>query len=511
MKEAPTLAESEETDLPEGWDARSIGALFDCWGGMTPSTSINDYWDGVIPWVSSKDVKSWRVSRGTEFVTQRALNETRLRKCRPGTVLTVVRSGVLAHTLPVAITTAELVVNQDVKALDSGSDQLNEWLARYLQAHQREILEENRKDGTTVQSIRVEQLLKRLIPIPPLAEQKRIVAKVEELLAHINAARERLARLPAILKRFRQSVLAAACSGRLTEGWRANFDRSADSIPAELSKARDRRGVKHSNSNLDGTDDALEVPAGWLSAPCSELCHPERALTYGVIKLGPPVPAGVATLRSSDVRWLKIDERDIKRISPEIAAEYGRTTLTGGEILVTVRGTLGGVAVVPARMAGFNVSREVAVVPIEPLLNPRFFAFAIASKQSQNWLAGMEKGVAYTGINIEDLKRLPLPIPSLEEQAEIVRRVDALFALADAIEAKLASATARADALTQSILAKAFRGELVETEASLARREDRPYEPATVLLERIHHAKVVADGAVGIHVKRPRDRKKAKS
>ncbi len=153
-------------------------------------------------------------------MTKKALGDGRLRMCPPGSVLVVVRSGVLVHTLPVAITDTEVVINQDLKAFFSPCQSLNEWLALALRTMGPEILAANRKDGTTVQSVRFDQLKKLQLPIPPLAEQKRIVAKVEELLARVNAARERLARVPAILKRFRQSVLAAASSGRLTADWR---------------------------------------------------------------------------------------------------------------------------------------------------------------------------------------------------------------------------------------------------------------------------------------------------
>jgi type I restriction enzyme S subunit len=209
-----------------------------------------------------------------------------------------------------------------------------------------------------------------------------------------------------------------------------------------------------------------------------------------VIKLGPPVPDGVFTLRSSDVRPLFIDRDAVKRISPKIAAEYQRTTLRGGEVLVTVRGTLGGIAVAPSEMAGWNVSREVAVLPVlAGRCLPSYLVFGVASIHCQNWLAERAKGVAYTGINIEDLKELPIPTAPLPEQHEIVRRVDALFMLADAIEARVAAATARADKITQAILAKAFRGELVPTEAELARHEGRDYEPASALLAHIRAAR----------------------
>jgi type I restriction enzyme S subunit len=148
-----------EGPLPEGWALARIGDYFDSWGGATPSTSNRAYWGGDIPWISSKDVKQPRLSKGTEFITVEALRETRLRLCPAGTVLVVMRSGVLAHSLPVTVADAEVVVNQDLKAFFCPERQLNEWLALAFRVRAQDILHESRKDGTTVQSIQFPLLL----------------------------------------------------------------------------------------------------------------------------------------------------------------------------------------------------------------------------------------------------------------------------------------------------------------------------------------------------------------
>lgn len=338
-------------------------------------------------------------------------------------------------------------------------------------------------DGYVTGSTRLKltQRSMREIPVllPPLPEQRRIVAKVEALLARVNAARDRLARVPALLKRFRQSVLAAACSGRLTEGSRAKSPQGWDSLDLS-SEPRPRQGI-------DEPDPLAlpEIPTSWRWERILEVADPKRPITYGVIKLGAAVPGGVPTLRSSDVRWLRIDTDAIKPIAPGISNAYSRTILHGGEVLVTVRGTLGGVAVAPQGVAGANVSREVAVVAPKSGVEARYLAQAIASPWAQGWLSEVAKGVAYTGVNIRDLKRLPVPLPSLAEQREIVDRVESLFALADTIEQRAVTALHRADRLTQSILSLAFRGELVPTEADLAGRDGREYETAGALLARI--------------------------
>jgi type I restriction enzyme, S subunit len=337
--------------------------------------------------------------------------------------------------------------------------------------------------STAIPGLNRDELYDQRLPLAPLAEQKRIVAKIEELLARVNATRERLAKVPAILKRFRQAVLAAACSGRLTEDWRKGRDlMNGEGSPLErISSTKSEPTVADEETPIA----MPQIPENWAWSHCEQLCDPKRSITYGVIKLGPPVSDGVPTLRSSDVRWLYIDDTDIKRISSKIAANFSRTFLKGGEVLVTVRGTLGGAAAVAPTMAGFNISREVAMLPLLSQLKSEFIAYAIASPWCQNWLSEVTKGVAYTGVNIRDLKRLPLPMPPVEEQEEIVRRVKTLLSLADKIDSRLKTATAINDQLTESALNKALHGELVPTEAELACREGRPYEPASELLARV--------------------------
>nr|WP_225444788.1 restriction endonuclease subunit S [Pseudomarimonas arenosa] len=168
----------------------------------------------------------------------------------------------------------------------------------------------------------------------------------------------------------------------------------------------------------------------------------------------------------------------MKRIAPSLSGQYARTVLRGGEVLVNVRGTLGGVAVSTAEMKGWNVSREIAVVAIDKeRASAEYVALWIASDESQRWLGAIKKGVAYVGINIEDLRRLPVRLPARDEQDEIVRRVHSCLKLADRIEARCAAAKEQARRLAPLTLDKAFRGELVP--------QDPNDEPASALLARI--------------------------
>ena len=130
-------------------------------------------------------------------------------------------------------------------------------------------------------------------------------------------------------------------------------------------------------------------------------------------------------------------------------------------MLVNVRGTLGGVAVVPAEMASWNVSREVAVVPVNPSkTNPAFLSYLIGSGVSQQWLGGVKKGAAYVGINIEDLRLLPVSAPKMDRQLEIVRHLEKWQASIQRLKSNYQRKLAALDELKKSLLHEAFSGRL---------------------------------------------------
>lgn len=313
------------------------------------------------------------------------------------------------------------------------------------------------------------------ISLPPLAEQKRIVAKVEELLARVNAARHRLARVPAILKRFRQAVLAAACSGRLTADWRdkhRNTESAAsrwrlDSKPAVRPEIMPELPIQWTCRHLREISERVSV--GHVGPTSKHYCS-ERE--------------GVAFVRSQNVRPGYMNWNEIRYITLKFHQKLRKSQLRSGDLLVVrVGANRGDTCTVSDGVGPLNCANIVFARPFPGISD--YLNLYCQSPMGRDLLLDMTTGSAQGVLNTTSVAELPVPIPPAEEQAEVLRRVEALFKLADAIERRVASATARADKLTQAILAKAFRGELVPTEAELARRESRPYEPASALLARI--------------------------
>jgi type I restriction enzyme S subunit len=302
------------------------------------------------------------------------------------------------------------------------------------------------------------------IPVPPTNEQRRIVAKLETLLGKVDACQRRLAKIPHLLKRFRQSVLAAACSGRLTADWRAQNSASS-AAPREKSGSR------------GGAENAEDLPETWTLVVLDTLLQQSREISYGIVKPGVHDPNGVRLLKSQQVRDGTMDLSADFRITKKLDKEYARTRLQGGEILLNLVGaSIGRSAIAPAELRGVNVSRAIAVIPVVHEMTP-WVQWNLRGPVGQKLIQSKTGGSAQPVLNLSEVRTLTIPVPALPEQHEIVRRVEQLFTFADQLEARFAKAQAHVDKLTPSLLAKAFRGELVP--------QDPNDEPASTLLARI--------------------------
>ncbi len=332
-------------------------------------------------------------------------------------------------------------------------------------------------------------------PLPPLAEQKRIVEKVEQLLARVNTARERLARVSAILKRFRQAVLAAACSGRLTADWREAFKEVtpvAQSVEVILKSHEELWRTEHGHSSRYVApcealgDTNVELPPQWGHISSDAMLWFVTSGSRGWARYYADRGATFLRVGNLDHNTIELDLSEVQRVNPQASAERERTKVRAGDILISITAEIGMIGLVPPDIGEAYVNQHVAIARPVSGFDPAYLAwFLVSPNGGQAQFQELQRGATKIGLGLDDIRSLNVPLPPIEEQHEIVRRVEALFRLADAIEKHVAGATAKAEKLTQAILSKAFRGELVLTEAELARREGRPHEPASVLLERM--------------------------
>jgi len=171
--------------------------------------------------------------------------------------------------------------------------------------------------------------------------------------------------------------------------------------------------------------DLPELPKGWSYSPL-ENCARQNSISYGVVQPGTHVDGGIPLIRVNNFHDIRIDLTEMMRISPEIETKYGRTRLAGGEVLLTLVGSVGQVAVVPKELAGFNVARAVAVIHPLPNISPEWIAICLRSSLSQHLLFSRANTTVQTTINLKDVRALPIPIPSEGERKNITAMVSAL-------------------------------------------------------------------------------------
>jgi type I restriction enzyme S subunit len=313
------------------------------------------------------------------------------------------------------------------------------------------------------------------LPLPPLAEQRRIVAQASELLAQARQVRTRVSKLPDALKRFRQAVLADAFSGRITEDWRVRH--------------REREAARFSDETEWQVPEPLEIPEipeSWTLVALNDLV---ARVQYGAShRAEGDAKTGVPILRMSNIQDGRIDMTHLKYVESGIRG-LEAFRLEKGDILfnrTNSPGLVGKAAVYDDERPAVFASYLVRLACDAERVLSRFLCAWINSPWGRQWARTVRRDcVSQSNINSSKLRRMPVPTPPLAEQREIVRWIETLFRFAEAVEVRVAAAIAQADRLSQSVLDKAFRGELVLTESELARMEGRSYEPAWVLLGRI--------------------------
>ena len=259
------------------------------------------------------------------------------------------------------------------------------------------------------------------------------------------------------VKELRQTILNLAVRGKLVQ-------QDPNNEPAsELLKSIGRLKIERPKFVDDYDDGTLpgavnfSLPQGWIWSKVQELLENDREISYGIIKLGQePKEFGIPVLRCSDVKPRHIDLSNVRKVSGEIEQEYARTRLVGGEIVINIRGTLGGVALVPVDIAGYNVAREVAVIPVSHALCGEYLVDAMASPFFWETILSNLRGIAYKGINLGALRLFRIPVPPLAEQHRIVAKVGELMNLCDQLEVHLAANQTNQSRLLEATLCDAL-------------------------------------------------------
>lgn len=481
--------------IPGNWAWVPLGETVNSHlGGGTPSKNNSTYWDGDILWASVKDVGKGKYIDGTiDRITEAGLADSSSNFIPPGNLIVVTRMGLGK----VSINRVPIAINQDLRALSLSSLVTIDYLYSFFKTHGFE------GTGLTVKGIRVEELLNIAFPLPPLAEQHRIVAKVDELMAlcdrleaaqveresrrdrlvasslHLlrqntdaDAFREHarfhldhlpsLATRPEHISQLRQVILDLAVRGKLVP--QDPNDEPASELlnqiqveKARLVKVGDIKKEKSSEATQADME-LFDIPENWKWTQLGELTE---LITKGSSPRWQGVAyvsrdEGVLFVTSENVGKYHLRKMDApKYVEKRFNEIEPRSVLRFGDILMNLVGaSIGRTAVYKLHDAA-NINQAVALIRLvknTPDLCSAFLLHYFNSPAAVQLMLASRVVTAQPNMSLTDAREFPLPIPPLAEQQRIVTRVEELMALCDQIEGRLNTARTESHRLLEAVL-----------------------------------------------------------
>jgi type I restriction enzyme S subunit len=340
--------------------------------------------------------------------------------------------------------------------------------------------------GSTFSAISGDDLRSLDVLAPPLPEQRRIVAKIEELFSQLDVGVEELKKAEAQLKRYRQSVLKAAFSGELTSEWRrkrlANSQQPLESAADLLERIKEERkrlatshGKKYKEPPPLDTSDLPELPEGWAWARLGAVSRVRGGYAF---KSSDYRDTGVLLVRQTNLGGDRVDPTGAVYLPASYMDTYAEFAVRKGDILIGMSGSIGKRCAYEREEPALQNQRTGLVLPHEPNMRGYVWHFLATMEAA---LTGLGKGVGVQNVSGGQIESCPIAIAPLPEQKVIAGEIDRVLSIADAEERAIEAALAQAARLRQSILKRAFEGRLVP--------QDPSDEPASRLLNRIREAR----------------------
>lgn len=354
--------------------------------------------------------------------------------------------------------------------------------------------------GSHTNKLNLTDLPRLFVPLPPYAEQHRIVAKVKELMGLCDALEAQAEGSLKAHQTLVETCLATLTNSQtpedLTQNWtriETHFDtlftteegisRLQDVIiqlgvmgrlrttepndepaitiferirqRAPKAKGQGKATKLRGQVSLDQTDgSSLELPVGWENAEFSQLIEPEKPISYGVLVPGNDTVGGVPFVRIADLSIDKPSDFPEKSISPKVDQQYARTRLEGGEILMGVVGSIGKLGVAPESWRGGNIARAVCRIVPAKEVSKEFVLLLLRSTMMQNRFRGDTRVLAQPTLNIGLIRSAPTPVPPFAEQLRIVQKVDQLLELCALLRGSIEHSDATSRLLSDTLTSK---------------------------------------------------------
>lgn len=504
------MSSEEQWDIPSHWCWTTISQIGEVVSGGTPASKEPAYWGGDINWISPADLTGYSekfIRKGNKSITQEGLKKSSAKLMPAGSVHFSSRAPIGY----VAISAEPISTNQGFKSLIPIPGVFNEYIYYYLKGSKQ--LAERKASGTTFLELSGKAFGLLPVPLPPLPEQRRIVAKIEELLSELDNGIAALKTARKQLKVYRQAVLKQAFEGKFTAYWREeNADKleSPEQLLARIQREREARykqqlrewkaAVKVWEANgkegnkpkkpkelvkLALTDSAL--PKGWLTVSLDWLLSIEKKpMTTGpfgtALKKSDHQTEGVPVLGIENIGNGKFVSGNKIFVTEEKAEELSSFRVNPGEVVISRSGTVGEICEVPKGVEGSLISTNLLRVSLDPtVVLSSFFVLMFQGGGVKLQVKNLCKGSSREFLNQSILGSINYPICGVEEQKVLLEELEKIFSNIDQQDVELSKSLNKAESLRQSILKKAFSGQLVP--------QDPDDEPAGELLDRIRAEK----------------------
>ncbi len=494
--------------LPEGWTTTTLGNLCEWVSGGTPRRSEPSYFGGKHPWITISDLNDGELSDTAEYLTDAGITNSAAKLVPEGSILVALYGSIGK----LGITQKPSTTNQAIAcALPDAQAYNSRYLFHLIRFRRHELSQQG--TGVTQKNIYLGDIKAFTVPLAPLAEQTRIVKKLEELLSDLDAGVAELKTVQKKLAQYRQSLLKAAVEGQLTADWRAQHpptETGAELLARILQERRARWEAKQLEKfaqqgktppkNWQGkypepippdTRDLPALPEGWVWASVDQLSF--------VVRGASPRPAGDPRYFGGSIPWITVgsltaDESiyldQVSQFVTEVGKEASRY-IDPDTLLLTNSGATLGVPKI-TRIGGCINDGLVALLELDQ--DQRLYIYFYLKTQTQT-LRALNQGAAQPNLNTDIVRRIAVPMCGADEMKSINQRLLDVMDELRYQEAVISATLKQTAAQRQNILRAAFAGELVP--------QDPSDEPASALLERIR-----AQRAAQTSAKKPRGRKK---